>query len=94
MRLEEVYGDRLGLAPGDCGVGGGFVLIEIDDTDDEGRVSYRYTDYYVYPEYIRLEYNMPRRVAAMQKDAVSRLPAEYPGWMLERQAAYRESLTN
>ena len=32
MRLEEVYGDKLGLAPGDCGVGGGFVLIEIDDT--------------------------------------------------------------
>ncbi len=47
MRLEEVYGDKLGLAPGDCGVGGGFVLIEIDDTDDEGNVSYLYSDYYV-----------------------------------------------
>ena len=47
MRLEEVYGDKLGFAPGDCGVGGGFVLIEIDDTDDKGNVSYLYTDYYV-----------------------------------------------
>src|ERR1043165_6959173 len=35
MRLEEVYGDRLGIAPSDCGVGGGFILIEIDDTNDE-----------------------------------------------------------
>jgi hypothetical protein len=47
MRLEEVYGDKLGLAPADCGVGGGFVLIEIDDKDDKGDVSYLYTDYYV-----------------------------------------------
>lgn len=47
MRLEPVYGEKLGLAPLDCGVGGGFVLIEIDDSDDEGRVSYLYTDYYV-----------------------------------------------
>lgn len=47
MRLEQVYGEKLGLAPLDCGVGGGFVLIEIDDSDDEGRVGYIYTDYYV-----------------------------------------------
>lgn len=47
MRLEPVYGDKLGMAPLDCGIGGGFVMIEIDDTDDDGRVSYRYTDYYV-----------------------------------------------
>ena len=47
MRLEEVYGEKLGFAPADCGVGGGFVLIEIDDTDNEGNVSYLYSDYYV-----------------------------------------------
>ncbi|MES2443957.1 MAG: hypothetical protein V4574_14100 [Pseudomonadota bacterium] len=47
LRLEQVYGDKLGLAPLDCGVGGGFVLIEIDDSDDEGRVRYFYSDYYI-----------------------------------------------
>ena len=47
MRLEEVYGDRLGMSPGDCGVGGAFILIEIDDEDDLGNVTYLYTGYYV-----------------------------------------------
>lgn len=47
LLLEETYGDDLGLSPGDCGVGGAFILIEIDDSDDEGRVRYLYTDYYV-----------------------------------------------
>lgn len=47
MRLEPVYGEKLGMAPLDCGVGGGFVLIEIDDSDDEGGVGYLYTDYYL-----------------------------------------------
>lgn len=44
-RLEEVYGDKLGFALGDCGVGSGFVLIEIDDIDDGGKVSFLYSYY-------------------------------------------------
>lgn len=47
MRPEMLYGDRLGLAPGDCGVGGGFLLIEIDDTSSDAPVTYYYTDYFV-----------------------------------------------
>jgi hypothetical protein len=47
MRPEEVYGQKLGWPPADCGVGGGFVLIEIDDATADAAVSYHYTDYFV-----------------------------------------------
>jgi len=47
MRLEAAYGDQIGMAPADCGIGGAFVVIVIDDTDDEGKVQYLYTDYYL-----------------------------------------------
>lgn len=47
MRPEPAFGDQLGLAGMDCGIGGGFVVIVIDDTDDEGKTHYLYTDYYL-----------------------------------------------
>jgi hypothetical protein len=47
MRPEMLYGDRLGLAPADCGAGGGFLLIEIDDSSPDAPVTYYYTDYFV-----------------------------------------------
>lgn len=47
MRPELIYGERLMIAPADCGAGGGFLLIEIDDSSVEAPVTYFYTDYFV-----------------------------------------------
>jgi hypothetical protein len=47
MRPEEMYGETIGWQPWDCGSGGGFVLIEIDDSSQEANVSYLYTDFFV-----------------------------------------------
>lgn len=44
MRPDMVSGDKLNIAPMDCGLGGGFILIEIDDSVDDAPVSYLYTD--------------------------------------------------
>lgn len=47
MRPELIYGKRLMISPADCGAGGGFLLIEIDDSSAEAPVRYSYTDYFV-----------------------------------------------
>jgi hypothetical protein len=47
MRPGMLYRRRLGLVPGDCGAGGGFLLIEIDDSSPLAPVTYYYTDYFV-----------------------------------------------
>jgi hypothetical protein len=47
MRPKEVYGEKISWPPWDCGVGGGFVLIEIDDSTPDANVSYHYTDYFI-----------------------------------------------
>ncbi|GAA4175838.1 hypothetical protein GCM10023069_42710 [Shinella granuli] len=44
MRPDLVSGEKLNIAPMDCGLGGGFILIEIDDSIDDAPVSYFYTD--------------------------------------------------
>lgn len=44
MRPDIITGDKLGIAPADCGIGGGFFLIEIDDSGHDAPVSYYYTD--------------------------------------------------
>jgi hypothetical protein len=45
MRPNVHTGEGLGLAPAECGRGGGVILIEIDDTTDRGDVVYSYTDF-------------------------------------------------
>jgi len=47
MRPTLIYGGRLGMAPAGCGSGGGFLLMEIDDSSAEAPVAYFYTDYFV-----------------------------------------------
>jgi hypothetical protein len=47
MRPDVFSGDKLRIAPADCGIGGGFVVIEIDDLDENAPVSYFYTDYFI-----------------------------------------------
>lgn len=47
MRPTLVYGDRLRIVPAECGAGGGFLLIEIDDSSAEALVTYFYTDFFV-----------------------------------------------
>jgi len=47
MRPTLIYGEQLGMAPADCGTGGGFLLIEIDDFSADAPVAYSYTDYFV-----------------------------------------------
>lgn len=45
IRPQVELGDMLGLAPVECGRGGGVILIEIDDGTDKGDVVYSYTDF-------------------------------------------------
>lgn len=47
IRPHDLYGDRLNLAPADCGFGGGIVLIEINADKPEPTVSYSYTDWFI-----------------------------------------------
>ena len=47
MRPAMIYSSKLELAPADCGAGGGFLLMEIDDSSAEVPVTYSYTDYFV-----------------------------------------------
>lgn len=44
LRPDMVYGESLGIPPAHCGVGGGFILIEVNDTDEDAPVSYSYFD--------------------------------------------------
>lgn len=44
MRPDTLIGSRLNIAPADCGIGGAFFLIEIDDFSEDAPVSYFYTD--------------------------------------------------
>ena len=47
MRPGMIYGERLGMALADCGVGGGFLLVKINDSSADAPVTYSYTDYFV-----------------------------------------------
>lgn len=47
LRPEMAFGEKLGISPADCGLGGGFILIEIDAADDQAPVTYYYTDYFI-----------------------------------------------
>lgn len=44
LRPDLKIGSKLNVPPADCGIGGGFILIEIDDASEEAPVSYYFTD--------------------------------------------------
>lgn len=47
MRPDPLTGDAIGLAGADCGLGGGFILIDIDHQSLDGAVRYSYTDWFI-----------------------------------------------
>lgn len=47
MRPDPEAGDAIGQAPADCGLGGGFILIDINHQNPEGAVRYSYTDWFI-----------------------------------------------
>jgi hypothetical protein len=47
LRPSLAYAERLGFVPAKSGLGGGVILIEIDDATNDGTVRYAYTDYFI-----------------------------------------------